>query len=101
MATLATIVKSPTEVKRVQLDYDDWLDDTDNLTSATATVTGENPEPHPLIPYAFISEDGRSVYLHLSQGNAGDFANVLVSVRTAAVLLKEVCIAVNIQESCA
>lgn len=79
MAVLEKFTKTPSERKRYSIDYVDWLDDTERLTSLTFSV--EPPNELEIDAHA-IAPDGKSVVIFANAGEDGVEYTVTITAVT-------------------
>jgi hypothetical protein len=67
MAVLSKFEQSPNERLRYSIDYDNWLDTTEVLSTATFTVTPVTVPPL-AVDGSLIVEDGKKLVFYMSGG---------------------------------
>lgn len=95
---LAKFYKSPVERKRYALDYTDWLDTGETLSSALFTIT-PSTGTSPLEVDAFaIASSGLELVFFVSFGDDGSTYTVDVQITTSGGQVKEDQILFTVKE---
>jgi hypothetical protein len=84
--SLGKFVKSPVERKRYEIDYSEWLDTGETVSTIVFTPT---PAGQLIIDAYSISSSGTSVVFFVNYGNAGISYTVDVLINTSGGQTKE------------
>ena len=85
---LANFIKSPSERKRYTIDYSDWLDTSETISSITFTVTPTGTGALQIDAYS-IANPATSVVFFANYGVAGVNYIVDVKITTSGGQIKE------------
>jgi hypothetical protein len=85
---LANFVKSPVERKRYTIDYSDWLDTAETISTVTFAVTPATTNTLQIDAYT-ISNPATSVVFFANYGDAGSQYTVDVQITTSGGQTKE------------
>lgn len=88
---LKKFAQHPDERKRYTLDYDQWLDTDETLSSVTFEVTPATATPL-AVTGEEIAANGRSVSFFVGGGHADETYDVLITGTTSAGQVKVVCV---------
>jgi hypothetical protein len=81
---LGKFVKAPNERKRYSIDYDDWLDTGETISSVVFTV-----DPADELAIASSSISSRSLAMFIEGGDANQTYSVTVQITTSLGQIKE------------
>jgi hypothetical protein len=84
-------VQHPDERKRYTVDYSEWLDTDETISSVTFEVTPTTDTPL-VVDGEEIAADEESVSFFVSAGDDGETYDVLVTATTSAGQVKTLCI---------
>jgi len=85
---LGKFAKRPDERKRYTIEYGEWLDSGELLTTVTFKVTPATDSPFVIDGY-LIGESGTLVSFFASGGNDGETYDVVVTANTTGGQIKE------------
>jgi len=85
---LGKYFKAPDERKRYSIDYDDWLDTGEQITTVTFAVTPVDEDPV-LIDSILIETPGKGVVFYASAGLDGKSYKAIVTMTTNGGQVKE------------
>ena len=94
---LKKFVQHPDERKRYNIDYEEWLDTDEMVSSVTFEVTPTTGTPL-TIDGSDIDDDGKIVSLFVSGGDHEETYEVLVTATTSAGQIKVLCIHFTIRD---
>jgi len=83
---LSKFIQEPGEYKRYVLDYSDWLDEGEQITSVTFTVT---PSDGVTVPISAIDDTGTLVSFFATGGTDGVKYTVEATINTDGGQIKE------------
>jgi len=86
MSRIGKYVKAPTDVKKYNADYDDWLDTGETIDEVTFSVS---PSGALTADDETIDGDGRGFEFFVSGGNTGVTYTVLITIVTSGGQTKE------------
>lgn len=88
MAILGKYFQDPDERKRYEIDYEDWLDTGELVSSVTFEVTPSTGTPV-VIDGTAIDPDSKGIVFHASEGSAGTTYKVYVTMTSSNGQIKQ------------
>lgn len=85
---LGKFTKTPVERKRYALEYADWLDTTETVSSVTFTVTPIDTVPL-VVDASSISSSGTEVVFFINYGTTGTTYTLDIQITTSGGQIKE------------
>ena len=86
---LGQFVKSPVERKRYALDYTDWLDTGETVSSVSFTVSPSTGTSPLVVDSSSISTSGTEVRFFVASGDDGGNYTVTAVIQTSGGQIKE------------
>lgn len=94
--SVAAYTKTPTEKKRYEIDYTDWLDDDETLSGVPSFTINDGNPGSLVISLPVIDATGKLLWFFISGGDDGETYQLVVEVTTSAGQIKDDCLVISV-----